>query len=836
MNPVPQNERCLRRSGLGAKIAAFVFMVGTLPTILVLGGLVWKSRVISNSVSYNVNKLAEHEAAQMSQNVRDLCRVAHRAAHTQLTATVKLLMDDIKSSGGVKFSDEGRTWSAVNQRTQEAVSISLPHVYVGGRSLGEVESLSVPVPLVDRLKRLTGTDATLFQRMNRRGDMLRVATTVTLKSGRRAVGTYLPAREEDGTINPVLASVLAGKPYEGLLRVMDTSVLIHCEALRDGTGEVVGMISSESVASNDPLQIRDQITQLNLGKSGYVFVLGGRGSQRGRYIISKNGARDGESIWDAKDADGHYFIQDIVAKGLGLRNDQEVAFAKYPWKNKEETTSRMKFAAITYYEPLDWVIGASAYFDELEYTGDHVKKALNGLVMGMALLSIVLLVLLAVPVVWYGRRLAGPLSDMARAAEGIARGNLNQKITYNSNDELGTLAEAFRNLIAYINDVAGAARRLADGVMDVRLTPRSDEDVLSRGFNSALDAIGQVSSEIGHLTLSAQEGRLGVRGDSTRFKGGFASLIAGINATMNALLGPVKETTEVLERLAQKDLTARAVGQYRGEHARIKDAVNGAADSLDRSMTQVAKTAALVLTAAQQIGTGAQSLAEGASKQASSLEEVSSSLQEMNAMTRQSADNAKEARRIADATKESSVRGVERMERMTEAMALIKKSSDDTARIIKTIDEIAFQTNLLALNAAVEAAGAGEAGKGFAVVAEEVRNLAMRSAEAAKNTTDMIQKAVKNAENGVTLNEEVLHNLEEINGHAQRVSEVMSEISMAGDQQRQGIDQVNKATEQMNQLTQQNAANAEESAGSSEELRALAEKMRTMVASFRLTD
>jgi methyl-accepting chemotaxis protein len=168
-------------------------------------------------------------------------------------------------------------------------------------------------------------------------------------------------------------------------------------------------------------------------------------------------------------------------------------------------------------------------------------------------------------------------------------------------------------------------------------------------------------------------------------------------------------------------------------------------------------------------------------------------------------------------------------------MDLIKKSSDDTAKIIKTIDEIAFQTNLLALNAAVEAARAGEAGKGFAVVAEEVRNLAMRSAEAAKNTADMIEGSVKNAENGVTINQEVMKNLEEINGHAKRVSEVMAEIAAASDQQSQGVGQVNTAMEQMNQLTQQNAANSEESASASEELSAQAQEMRAMVAGFKIS-
>ena len=174
------------------------------------------------------------------------------------------------------------------------------------------------------------------------------------------------------------------------------------------------------------------------------------------------------------------------------------------------------------------------------------------------------------------------------------------------------------------------------------------------------------------------------------------------------------------------------------------------------------------------------------------------------------------------------------MMRLSDAIRKIKSSSDETAKIVRAIDEIAFQTNLLALNAAVEAARAGDAGKGFAVVAEEVRNLAMRSAEAAKNTANLIEGAVKNADGGVRINEEVIANLREISDLGNKVRDVVAGITDASERQSQGVEQISSAIEQMNQLTQHTAANAEESAGAAAELSTQADEMRRMVSLFTL--
>jgi len=236
-----------------------------------------------------------------------------------------------------------------------------------------------------------------------------------------------------------------------------------------------------------------------------------------------------------------------------------------------------------------------------------------------------------------------------------------------------------------------------------------------------------------------------------------------------------------------------------------------------------------VSAASGQVSASSQELAEGASEQASSLEEVSSSLEEMTSMTHQNAENAKQADQQSGNAQQAVARGTQAMKRMSDAIEKIKTSSDETAKIIKTIDEIAFQTNLLALNAAVEAARAGEAGMGFAVVAEEVRNLAQRSAEAAKDTSSLIEGSKVNADNGVEVSVEVAEILGEVDKTVRDVKQLIAEVATASEEQSQGISQVNVAVTQMDKVTQANAANAEESASASEELSSQAVELNNLV-------
>ncbi len=253
---------------------------------------------------------------------------------------------------------------------------------------------------------------------------------------------------------------------------------------------------------------------------------------------------------------------------------------------------------------------------------------------------------------------------------------------------------------------------------------------------------------------------------------------------------------------------------------------------LNKVINNLGESAGQVTSASAQLSASSQQLAEGSSEQAASIEETSSTLEESSSMVKQNTENTKQASVLAKQTKDSANKGNVEMQEMMHSMDDLKKSSGEIAKIIKVIDEIAFQTNILALNAAVEAARAGEAGQGFAVVAEEVRNLAQRSAQAAKDTAGIIESNISLSEQGSEVSQRVNESLKEINDNAQKVSYLLDEISAASQEQAQGIEQINKAITQMEQVVQENASTAEESASASEELTSQAESMKEIVNSL----
>ena len=340
--------------------------------------------------------------------------------------------------------------------------------------------------------------------------------------------------------------------------------------------------------------------------------------------------------------------------------------------------------------------------------------------------------------------------------------------------------------------------------------------------------------EVAMIVAAAADGDFTQRLDMQGKTGFFRQLAEGINQLMQTSDRGMSEVARMLGSLARGDLTDSISSDYSGTFGRLKDDANATSDQLKQIIGKILEATLTINTASREIAAGNQDLSRRTEVQASSLEETAASMEELTSTVRHNAENAKQANQLAIGASDTASRGGAVVNQVVATMGSINESSKKIVDIISVIDGIAFQTNILALNAAVEAARAGEQGRGFAVVATEVRNLAQRSAAAAREIKTLIGDSVGKVEDGSRLVAEAGRTMDEIVSSIRRVTDIMSEISAASTEQSQGIEQVNTAIAQMDQATQQNAALVEEASAAAKSLEEQAQNLSVSVSTFRM--
>jgi len=423
-------------------------------------------------------------------------------------------------------------------------------------------------------------------------------------------------------------------------------------------------------------------------------------------------------------------------------------------------------------------------------------------------------------------------------------------------------------------EVMEITRRVAAGDLAVAIDTRGqDEGSLIVSMEKMVGTLRTMAEDTHRLVQAAQDGKLDARADASRHQGEFRNIVDGINGTLDAVIGPLSVAAQYVERIAAGDVPPKITETYRGDFNEIKNNLNAlidamnhvtaiaqeiaagnltvevrersAQDELMRALKlmvqnlqgivgEVRASASSIAVASRQIAAGNADLSQRTTEQAAALEETASSMEELTSTVRANAENAQQANGLAVSANDVAAKGGEVIQRVVGTMENISESSRKIADIIGVIDGIAFQTNILALNAAVEAARAGEQGRGFAVVAGEVRNLAQRSAAAAKEIKSLIGDSVGKVADGGKLVGEAGTTMGEIVTSIRRVSDLVAEISAASQEQSNGIGQVNNAVTQMDSVTQQNAALVEEAAASAEALEEQAKKLVEVVGRFRV--
>lgn len=432
-----------------------------------------------------------------------------------------------------------------------------------------------------------------------------------------------------------------------------------------------------------------------------------------------------------------------------------------------------------------------------------------------------------------------PVSQASKILILMSKNNLESGIEGDYKGDLRELTDAVNSQRSQLLGIQDAMVRIAKGdtskLSDFKAQGRlSDQDQLIPAIIAANEAVDNLIKDVNVITKAASAGKLEVRGQADKYLGGYRQIIEGINLTLNAMAEPMSELSEVLADVAQGRLRVSMIGDYQGQFEEMKSALNNTIKTLSTTLSQINVASDQVASGAGQVAMASQNISHGSTEQASSVEELSASMTDLSNQTKNNAQAANDADKLAYKVSESADVGKQRMSDMQNAMQGINASSQNIAKIIKVIDEIAFQTNILALNAAVEAARAGTHGKGFAVVAEEVRNLAGRSAEAARETTALIEGSMEHISRGSDYTSQTAVALDEIVVGIKDVSEAVAKIAQSSNDQASAILQIDSGIDQVARIVQSHSATAEQSAATSEELTGQASMLKELVSSFDL--
>ncbi len=411
------------------------------------------------------------EVENVAQNVYLMCRTMQESLEKMLANGLKVVSAVAGRSEGLDFNGPPVTWEVRNQTTRSQEQVVLPQVLYQKKWLGKNHDFDQFTIIVDEVAEKLGVTCTIFQRMNEAGDMLRVATTVPDNEGHRAIGTYIPRHNPDGSTSPVVDALLKGEVYTGRAYVVNDWYLTGYKPLFDDSGSrVVGALyvgqRQDSITS-----LRRGILDIVIGKNGYVAVVGGQGKQRAHYILSKDELRDGENLLLTQDAGQREVTRKVLQKALALEKPTDsrtipVATQHYLWKNPGDSEPRKKIAAFTYFEPWDWVVLASAYEEDYEPARQHMASALSEMIDWITGVALVLVLLSLLIGFYVARGIVRPLERAMLVFERIGRGQLDLQLNVTEQDEIGQLSRNFNRMVLNLKQVTASRDELNKQIIE----------------------------------------------------------------------------------------------------------------------------------------------------------------------------------------------------------------------------------------------------------------------------------------------------------------------------------------------------------------------------------
>jgi methyl-accepting chemotaxis protein len=620
-----------------------------------------------------------------------------------------------------------------------------------------------------------------------------ITLTALVDYDKEGVGDYYLLARNSGneTILPPYEYEIDGK------MVLLTTVSVP---IKDSDGKVVG-VAGIDIALSDL-----QNTAFDNGgfSSVETFVL----SNDGTYVINPDHDAAGTQFAD-EDPDRTAAILSAIAAGQSYQGD---GISKSTGKAVNSVFVPILIGNTT----TPWSVA-------IELDKNEIMAATRQMTIIMILIMSALLVFTIATLLLIVRfTINKPMRETADFAKALASGSLDETVAIKSLDEIGQLKSILDN------EVRSAFKNIEKAqILSEKQRLYSYEQVDKLVVNLERLASGEL-----YCDMSVSE----ADEDTEDLYKLYSNISGNLHMSVDAINGYIADISHVLGELSNGNLNVSIHSEYKGDFIRLKDSINGIVMSLNEVLAEINTAADQVAAGTLHVSGGSQEISQGATEQAAAIEQLTATVAKIAEQTRQNALSANQASEISAAAKDGALEGNEQMKSLQQAMQDISKAASSINKIIKVIDDIAFQTNILALNAAVEAAHAGAHGRGFAVVAEEVRNLAAKSAGAAKETKELIKSSIKMTETGTHIADQTASALENIVERVEKTVDLVSEITLASNQQATAITEINRGIEQMSQVVQTNSATAEEAAAASEELSGQAELLKTMVGRFRLRD
>ncbi len=741
-----------------------------IPLLLIAAIAMWKAEQAEEIAADAVEQLARNQNEGIVSGIVAMVTSMQEVLEQKTISDLNVARDILRRTGRVHFAEETVQWQAINQFSREQTTLRLPRMMVGDTWLGQNANVDRYSPIVDDARELVGGTATIFQRMNEAGDMLRVSTNVETLDGNRAIGTYIPARSQDGTPNRVLERVLSGQRFLGRAFVVNAWYVTAYEPIMDASGRVVGVLYV-GVPEESAESLRRQIMDVVVGETGYVFVL----DSSGRYVISQQDRQDDVNILDARDADGRLFIQEMIAKAKALRPG-EFAEDRYPWKNPGEPEARMKTISFAYFAPWDWIIGAGTFDEEIFQDVELIRDTNS---QGrMVIWSVLAATLVAVVALWLllAARITGPINRLMKYAEAVAGGDLHAQSNIDQQDEVGKLNRSIQSMVGAL------------------IEKMKEADVKTKEAEQKAEECNLATQEAEDAKRQAEQAK---RDGMLQAAGRIEGVVEQVGSASEQLAAQVEQASRgAEEQRSRTGETATAMEEMNATVLEVARNASQAAEASDMARTKavngvdvVSASVAAINKVQRQAGELKNNLSQ-LGQQAEQIGRIMNVIEDIADQTNLLALNAAiEAARAGDAGRGFAVVADE-----------VRKLAEKTMNATKEVGD--------AISAIQQGTRNNIKGMDHSVAAiEEATELANRSGQAlqeilalAEQAADQVRSIATAAEQQSATSEEINRGVEDINRIASQTSEVMnqsaeavSELARQGTELRELVRQLKEA-------------------------------------------